>query len=80
MIHEAKTQLPDGEMCVAFVEVMNSPSAEQAAHDRLKRKEYPHFLAVGINSPRGLRFVYRLAQKATVESVFGPFPSPDKED
>lgn len=75
LIHETKSQLPETEMCVAFVEVMNGPSAEKAAHGRIGRKEYQHFLAVGISSPRNLRFVYRQTQGPVVEGIFGPFTS-----
>ena len=76
LIREAKAQLPEGEMCVAFVEVISSPSAEQAAHERLSTQDYDYFLAVGVSSPADLRFVYRPAEKARVESVFGPFVEP----
>lgn len=73
LIHEAKAQLPEAELCVAFVEVISAPSAEQAAHEKLKSNDYRHFWVVGVSSPSGLSFVYRLRDKAKVEGIFGPY-------
>ncbi len=75
LIHDAMAQLPRDKLCVTFLEVLDRASAEEAAKKKLASPHYKHFLAIGIQSSRGLHFIYKTPMKPVIEETFGPFPS-----
>ncbi len=74
LIREAKSQLPETQRCVAFIQVIDGPSAKLAAERRLATRDYEHVIACGIWSNDGQQFVHRTTNKDVVSQIFGPFP------
>ena len=73
LMRKAKSQLPEAQRCVVFIQATDSASAKLAAERRLGDKDYNHVIAFGIWSESGGQFVHRLGNKRLVGEAFGPF-------